>query len=233
MTNRWESRDEPKAGEGRLYWHILFRDQPQVATLASIGQEKLAGLHGLHFTPQQWLHITTLVPGLADEFTSNNIEDMVTRARRLLSEFAPIRITLGRVFYHPEGIILGVGPSRALDSLRKAIWQATSAVKDGSEKLESSQMSDQNVEDHAALLEARKQARESLPVGHSERVAAERAVRQSRIARRSNRQWAIRALKVAQRRAAQKSDPQQAVRTLNRGIATALQWLDGSHPKSR
>jgi len=93
-------------------------------------------------------------------------------------------------------------------------------------------MSNPSAEQHAALLEARKQAQESFPAGHPERVAAERAVRQSRIARRSNKQWAIRALKVARRRAAQKSDPQQAVQTLNRGIATALQWLDGSHPKA-
>ena len=52
------------------------------------------------------------------------------------------------------------------------------------------------------------------------------------MARRSNEAWAARALKNAQRRAAQKTDPAQAVITLQRGIATALSWLDGTHPKA-
>lgn len=50
---------------------------------------------------------------------------------------------------------------------------------------------------------------------------------------RSNMQWAIRALKVAQTRAAKKTDPAQAAATLLRGIKTALSWLDGTHPKAR
>jgi hypothetical protein len=49
---------------------------------------------------------------------------------------------------------------------------------------------------------------------------------------RSNMQWAIRALKVAQRRAAAKTDPAQQAATLQRGIKTALSWLDGTHPKA-
>jgi len=114
MTNRWESRTEPEPGQGRLYWHILFRDQPQVAGIASIGQEKLGGFHGLHFTPREWLHITTLVPGLADEFTPSKVESMIAHARQLLSEFPAIQVTLGRVFYHPEAIILSVEPTTLL-----------------------------------------------------------------------------------------------------------------------
>lgn len=136
MTNRWESRAEPKPAQGRLYWHILFRNQPQVAALASMGQEKLAGLHGLHFTPREWLHITTMVPGLAEQFTSSQIENMIDRARRLLSHFPSIQITLGKVFYHPEAIVLSVEPSHPLYSLRKKIWQATSLGTSTGEELD-------------------------------------------------------------------------------------------------
>jgi len=49
---------------------------------------------------------------------------------------------------------------------------------------------------------------------------------------RSNKQWAARALKVAQHRAASKTDPAQKAATLERGIKTALSWLDGSHSKA-
>jgi 2'-5' RNA ligase len=136
MTNRWEFRTEPEPGQGWLYWHILFRDQPQVAALASIGQERLASVQGLHFTPREWLHITTLVPGLAENFTSSEIDDMIAYARRMLSGCPPIQITLGRVLYHPEAITLGVKPDGALDPLRKVIWQATSAVIGGNKELQ-------------------------------------------------------------------------------------------------
>lgn len=136
MTNRWESRAEPESGQGRLYWHILFKNQPQVATTVSIGQQKLDGFHDLHFTPQEWLHVTTFVPGLADKFTPNEVESMIAHARRLLSEFPPIQITLGKVFYHPEAITLRVEHSYALDLLRKTVWQATRLVAASSEKSE-------------------------------------------------------------------------------------------------
>lgn len=136
MTNRWESRTEPESGQGRLYWHILFRDQPRVAATASIGQEKLRDFHGLHFTPQEWLHITMLVPGLASEFTSTKIDNMVTHAGQMLSDFPSIQITLSRIFYHPEAIILSVEPNHALDSLRKAVWQATTLATGTSEESE-------------------------------------------------------------------------------------------------
>jgi hypothetical protein len=52
------------------------------------------------------------------------------------------------------------------------------------------------------------------------------------MSRRSNKAWAARALKNAQHRAAQKTDPAQAAVTLQRGITTALSWLDGTHPKA-
>jgi hypothetical protein len=52
------------------------------------------------------------------------------------------------------------------------------------------------------------------------------------MSRRSNEAWAARALKNAQRRAAQKTDPAQAAATLQRGITTALSWLNGTHPKA-
>ncbi len=51
--------------------------------------------------------------------------------------------------------------------------------------------------------------------------------------RRSNRQWALRALRNAKRRAAKKDTPEQALATLRRGIRTAEMWLDGTHPKAQ
>lgn len=125
MVNRWANREEPKPGRGHLYWHILLGDQPDVRAVVSIAQEKLVGFSGLHFTPQRWLHITTLVVGPADNFTSNQIAEMTSQAYQLLSEIPPISITLSRILYHPEAIVLEAEPGGVLDPVRKAVKNAT------------------------------------------------------------------------------------------------------------
>jgi hypothetical protein len=53
MVDRWQGRLDPGPGQGRLYWHMLLRDHPQVHALASIGQKRLASLPGLHLVPQE------------------------------------------------------------------------------------------------------------------------------------------------------------------------------------
>jgi 2'-5' RNA ligase len=125
MVDRWHGRLEPEPGQGRLYWHVLFHDHPQVQALASIGQKRLAPLPGLHLVPPKWLHMTALVVGSADEVTTDQVEAMITEARRLLAEIAPITVTLGRVLYHPQAIMLGVQPRDALRPLLDALQAAT------------------------------------------------------------------------------------------------------------
>lgn len=125
MVNRWESRGEPQAGQGKLYWHILFRDDPQMQALVSVAQERLAPFAGLHFTPRQWLHMTTLVVGRTEDFTPTETSRMVAFARELLADISPIVISFGKVLYHSEAIALGVRPNAALDPVRNAVWEAT------------------------------------------------------------------------------------------------------------
>jgi 2'-5' RNA ligase len=131
MTNRWESRNEPKPGQGKLYWQILFRDQPRVRALVSAAQERLTQFPGLHFTPLQWLHMTTLVVGLSEDFTAAETGQMVAFAHESLAELSPITITLGKVFYHPEAIALGMRPQGTLDPVLNAIRQATGEAVGG------------------------------------------------------------------------------------------------------
>jgi 2'-5' RNA ligase len=125
MANRWANRPEPGPGQEKLYWHILLGDYPQVKAIAAAGQERLARFGGLHLTPKQWLHITTLVVGSLDEFSNARIGDMVGTAAKLLSDTPPITITLGSVLYHPEAIVLGVQPYDALDPVYSAVQAAT------------------------------------------------------------------------------------------------------------
>ena len=131
MADRWQGRAEPSPGQGMLYWHILLGDSPQVRELASIARERLACFSGLHFTPERWLHVTTLAVGLVEEFTEAGVGNMVRRATGFLSDIPPVRIVLGKVLYHPEAIALGMEPTGALDPVRDAV---PSAVTNGQEK---------------------------------------------------------------------------------------------------
>ena len=113
MEDHWLAQPDADPGRARLMWFILVGDCPQVAELARLGQRRLAGLDGLDLVPQQWLHMTTLIAGFADELTPDQVRVMAGEARRLLARAPPVTITLGRVLYHPRAIMLAAGPPGA------------------------------------------------------------------------------------------------------------------------
>ena len=125
MTDRWQNRPEPGPGEGTVYWHLLMRDHPEVADLARQARQRLAGFSGLHFTPLEWLHMTTFVTGPADQFSAGQLQQMIQTAGQLLADTPPITVTLGRVGYHPEAIVLTVTPTEALTAIHDAARIAT------------------------------------------------------------------------------------------------------------
>lgn len=128
MVNRWERREMLPPGEGRIYWHILFRDHPEVRAIASEAHQRLAGIGGLDLVPYEWLHLTTLVVGLTDEVTEEQLAMLVAEAQKLLAEVQPVTVTLGRVLYHPEAISLAVCPVEALAPILEAVRAATRAA---------------------------------------------------------------------------------------------------------
>ncbi|WP_433243043.1 2'-5' RNA ligase family protein [Actinomadura nitritigenes] len=111
-----------------MYWHILVGDQPGARDVAEAAQERLADFAGLHMTPAKWLHITTLVVGSTDEVTDDQQQDMLRTASSFLAEIPPVPVTLGRILYHPEAIILAIRPTEALEQVRAAIQAATLKV---------------------------------------------------------------------------------------------------------
>ena len=126
MTDRWRDRHTDGSDAGTVYWHMLMGDQPKVTGLAEQAQQRLAPFAaGLHMTPHRWLHMTTLAAGPATSFSSQQLRQMTRTAASLLAGMPPVTITLGRVLYHPEAIMLGVAPAEALQPIRDAAWQAT------------------------------------------------------------------------------------------------------------
>ncbi|HUJ06670.1 MAG TPA: 2'-5' RNA ligase family protein [Streptosporangiaceae bacterium] len=128
LTSHWWQRPGRRPGREQYHWHILFHDQPAVAALAAMAQRKLAGLSCLDPVPTRWLHLTTLVVGFADETDQSAVDAMVGQARALLAAVRPVRVSLGRVFYHPEAVVLPVEPLRALDPVLDAVTAACAAA---------------------------------------------------------------------------------------------------------
>jgi len=128
MADHWWQRPGRTPGRELYHWHVLFHDQPLVRELAATAQRRLAGLPGLDLIPMEWLHLTTFIVGFADEVPGDAIEAMVRDAGRRLAEVAPIPVTLGRVYYHPQAIVLPVEPIGALDPILAAVRDATAAA---------------------------------------------------------------------------------------------------------
>jgi 2'-5' RNA ligase len=132
MANHWRQRPGRRPGRLLYYWHMLFHDQPEVRRLAGTAQAKLAGLPGLDMVDEQWLHLTTFAAGFADEVPQASVDAMVAQARQTLADVAPIPVTLGRVVYFPEAVVLAVEPPAALRPVLDAVAAATrSAGCDG------------------------------------------------------------------------------------------------------
>jgi 2'-5' RNA ligase len=126
--DRWRNRPELEPGKGCVYWHILFRDNPEVRATAREAQARLAAFGDLHMTPEGWLHATALVAGTTDDISGDQLDPMLSEAQGVLSGVQPVHVAVSRVLYHPEAIILGFTPDGALDPIHAAVRHATLAV---------------------------------------------------------------------------------------------------------
>lgn len=132
LPEKFTDRQQDRAGaldfSDSVCWHLLLGGAEPVQAIAREAQQRLAGFTGLHMTPLSWLHATVLLAGREAELTQADLEEMLTKARLKLNGTAPVTVTLGRVIYHPEGIVLAMSPASALTPVFEAAQAATLEV---------------------------------------------------------------------------------------------------------
>lgn len=128
MRDRWASRPEPPEGKGTVYWHVLMSRYPEARATVMAAQEALRGIPGLHFTPQQWFHMTVQLVGSTDDIGQKDLTKILNSARTALSSSHALDVSLGRVLYHPEAVMLAVEPADQLRALQDRVRSATASA---------------------------------------------------------------------------------------------------------
>jgi 2'-5' RNA ligase len=114
FTDRWRTGSPRESYDDAVCWHLLLGGDAGVKAMAADAQRRLARFDGLHMTPLRWLHVTVMRVGTAEQVTRDGIDRMLASARSALAETPPLTVRLGRVFYHPEAIVVGASPPGAL-----------------------------------------------------------------------------------------------------------------------
>lgn len=109
---------EAGAGRGGQRPADVSKVMPEVVDLARLAADRLAPFSGLHLTPTNRLHMTTLVVGPADGVSDRQIQQMTHVADERLRDTKPIPGRLGKILYHAEAITLAVTPAEALGPIR-------------------------------------------------------------------------------------------------------------------
>jgi 2'-5' RNA ligase len=132
LPEQFTDRRQPRPGasnfDDSVCWHLLLGDVESAQAIASEGQRRLAGFTGLHMTPLRWLHATVLLAGHAADLTQADLDRMLSAARLKLNGTEPQTVTLGRVIYHSEGIVLPMSPAAILAPVFEAAQAATLEV---------------------------------------------------------------------------------------------------------
>jgi len=70
FTGRWDNQDRLSYDDA-VCWHVLLGGGAAVRSAVATARQRLAGFTGLHMTPPEWLHVTILRAGTADQVRGN------------------------------------------------------------------------------------------------------------------------------------------------------------------
>lgn len=116
------------AGHAAEDWHMLVGTDPDAHALAHEARRRPASFSGLHLTPLEWLHMTVLIAGPTDQVSKEQAREMADAAEQMLAEVQRITVSVEKILYHPEAIMLFARPIDALMPVLEAAKEATRLV---------------------------------------------------------------------------------------------------------
>jgi len=125
LVDRFQPRPGAPDFTDSICWHLLLGELEPARAIAAEARQRLAGFADLHMTPQRWLHATVLLAARATDLTQADLDQMLATARLKLTGTPPATVELGRVIYHPEGIVLPLSPASTLTPIFNAAQAAT------------------------------------------------------------------------------------------------------------
>jgi hypothetical protein len=78
-------------------------------------------------TPERWLHVTVCLVGPVAAISGEDMDKMLAVAQTELAGVPPAAVTLEKLFYHPQGVVLGISSA---DALRPVVAAARAAMRE-------------------------------------------------------------------------------------------------------
>jgi 2'-5' RNA ligase len=126
LRDHWWWRPGWRQGRRAYTFHVVFDGgtvdrAAEVQRIVREYQAAVADMPGLDLIPVEWLHLTVQGVGFVDEVGEQDVEAILTAARRRCAELAPVELTFGSAIVTDEGIMLPGEPRGPADAMRRAL----------------------------------------------------------------------------------------------------------------
>ncbi|MEP6815742.1 MAG: 2'-5' RNA ligase family protein [Marmoricola sp.] len=111
-----------------LYWYLTFDDEPELAALFEELTPGLRRIENVDAVPADWLHLTVLEVGYADEVVRSDVAAMVAAAETI-RDLMPLRLDLGPVSTMTDAVVLGVHPSPEVLAVRATLAEGLGTLR--------------------------------------------------------------------------------------------------------
>jgi 2'-5' RNA ligase len=118
-----------------LYWYLTFEDEPELLALFDELMPGLRRVDSVDVVPADWLHLTVLEVGFADEVGRPDVDAMVAAAESI-RELMPLRVDLGPVTTMTDSVMLPVVGSPELLAVHATLAESLATASEPSASVE-------------------------------------------------------------------------------------------------
>lgn len=131
LREHWRWRPEWTPERPCLWWYLTFENHGPLHALHRRLGRSLRRSPELDVIPSRWLHLTVQEVGYADEVSDRELDAIVARADRAVSDLPALDLTLGPPVHLPGAVALSAGPPERVDEVRSRLREATGTVREG------------------------------------------------------------------------------------------------------